>query len=93
MTEENLRQQILLLVEQYSQIKIAQVIIDYLGRGYIKVIDSQTDMHEARILQLNCDKAHQLLGWYPRWDAQKTLSETALWYKNFISGCNVQEIT
>jgi len=72
---------------------VAQVIVDYLGRGYIEVIDSQTHMHEARILQLNCDKAHQLLGWYPRWDAQKTLSETALWYKNFISGGNVEEIT
>ncbi len=72
---------------------VAQVIVDYLGKGDIEIIETQTHAHEARLLQLNCDKAHQLLGWYPRWDVKKTLNETARWYQDFISGGNAEDIT
>ena len=50
-------------------------------------------LHEARLLQLNCDKAHQLLGWYPRWHAEQTLEATAVWYKTIMNGGNAEQIT
>lgn len=72
---------------------VADVIVACLGRGRVEVVESQTQVHEARLLQLNCDKAHQLLGWYPRWHVDKTLEATALWYKFVMDGGSAEEIT
>lgn len=72
---------------------VAEVIIGHLGKGRIEIVESQMQLHEARLLQLNCDKAHQLLGWYPRWDAAQTLEATAVWYKTVMNGGNAKHIT
>jgi CDP-glucose 4,6-dehydratase len=72
---------------------VAEVIIGHLGKGRIEIIESKTQVHEARLLQLNCDKAHQLLGWYPRWHAEQTLEATTLWYKTVMNGGNPEQIT
>ena len=72
---------------------VAEVIISHLGRGKIEIVESQTQFHEARLLQLNCDKAHQLLGWVPRWHVEKTLKVTAVWYKSIMEGGNAEAIT
>jgi len=37
--------------------------------------------HEARTLQLNAEKARQLLGWKPRWDFPTTVEKTVGWYR------------
>ena len=39
--------------------------------------------HEAGLLALNCDKAKNLLGWFPVLSFINTLEFTAEWYKNF----------
>ncbi|MBI5141412.1 MAG: CDP-glucose 4,6-dehydratase [Nitrospirae bacterium] len=72
---------------------VAEAIVSYIGRGRVEVVESQTQVHEARLLQLNCDKAHQLLGWHPRWHVDKTLEATALWYKTVMDGGNAEAIT
>jgi CDP-glucose 4,6-dehydratase len=72
---------------------VATSIIQTLGSGSIKVDESNHQQHEAGLLQLNCDKAHQEIGWYPRWGVEKTLLATADWYKFFIAGGNVEDIT
>lgn len=72
---------------------VAKSIVHHLGRGRIEVSNSQPTHHEARLLQLNCDKAHQLLGWRPRWNVDKTLAATAQWYKVILDGGNVEALT
>lgn len=72
---------------------VAEEIISHLGKGYIEIVETQTQVHEASLLQLNCDKAHQLLGWYPRWHVEKTLKATALWYKTVMDGGSAEQIT
>ena len=72
---------------------VAEVIIANLGKGHIEICESETQVHEARLLQLNCDKAHQLLNWYPRWTVEEALEATADWYKKIISGGNAEEVT
>ena len=72
---------------------VAKVIIGHLGKGSIEIIESEPQVHEAHLLQLNCDKAHQLLGWYPRWHVDKALEATALWYKTIMNGGNAEQIT
>jgi CDP-glucose 4,6-dehydratase len=72
---------------------VATSIIQILGHGSIEIVGSQDQRHEARLLQLNCDKAHQDIGWYPRWGVDKTFSVTADWYKTIMAGGNVEDIT
>ena len=56
-------------------------------------LDNRKHEHEAGLLQLNCDKANQLLNWHPRWDIEQTLQATADWYRSFLQGQDVREIT
>jgi len=72
---------------------VAGTIIQHLGRGRIEIDDSQKHHHEAQLLQLNCDKAHQVLGWKPRWSVDKTLEATAEWYRVVLEGGDVESIT
>lgn len=73
--------------------EVASAIVQHLERGRIEIADSQQHHHEARLLQLNCEKAHQLLGWRPRWHVDKTLAATAQWYKTFLNGGDAESIT
>ena len=73
--------------------EVAEIITKYLGRGKIEMDTSKKHHHEANLLQLNCDKAHQLLDWYPRWDADKTLEATAQWYRAYFDGDKAEDIT
>jgi CDP-glucose 4,6-dehydratase len=72
---------------------VAAVIISHLGKGSIEIEEALGQLHEAHLLQLNCDKAHQLLGWYPRWNVDQTLEATAKWYKTIIDGGSAEHIT
>lgn len=72
---------------------VAEVIVGHLGNGVIQIDGSLTRAHEAQLLQLNCDKAHQLLGWYPRWHVEETLEMTAEWYKAILNGEGAEKIT
>lgn len=73
--------------------EVASAIIEHLGSGTIEVENSQQNHHESQLLQLNCDKAHHLLGWRSRWHVEKAISTTALWYKAILQGGNAEEIT
>jgi CDP-glucose 4,6-dehydratase len=73
--------------------EVATVIVSHLGRGRIEIEESPNHPHEAQLLQLNCDKAHQLLGWHPRWNVEKTLAATAQWYKAILGGAKAENIT
>jgi len=79
--------------EVRTVLEVAEHMVEGFGRG--KIISSVDDKthHEAQLLQLNCDKAHQLLGWYPRWDVDKTLEATTHWYKTILEGGEAEELT
>jgi CDP-glucose 4,6-dehydratase len=72
---------------------VAEKIVSRMGKGKVEIVESQTFVHEAHLLQLNCDKAHQLLGWYPRWNAEQTLEATAQWYKLVMGGSSAEQVT
>jgi CDP-glucose 4,6-dehydratase len=46
-------------------------------------IDSNTHLHEAKLLKLDCSKANFYLKWKPVWDSKKAFEKTIMWYKNF----------
>lgn len=73
--------------------EVASAIIRHFGRGRIEIDSSSRHRHEAQMLQLNCDRAHQCLGWSPRWNADRTLATTAEWYKAVLDGADAETIT
>lgn len=73
--------------------EVAEAIAESLGGPRPQVSGSSVVQHEARLLQLNCDKAHQLLGWYPRWNMDRTLAATVDWYKAVFDGAEAKAVT
>ena len=49
--------------------------------------------HESKLLSLNIYKAKKELKWQPRLDLDETIRFTIDWYKNFLSGDEVEDIT
>lgn len=73
--------------------ELAESIVNYFNKGKIIKEPDLNQPHEAGLLQLNCDKAHQELNWKPTWDLEKTFKVTADWYKRVLSGENVEYVT
>jgi CDP-glucose 4,6-dehydratase len=72
---------------------LAEKIIEYWGSGKLEIIQPEHKLHEARLLHLNCDKSHQLIGWEPRWNFDQTVSETVHWYREILQGTPAADVT
>jgi CDP-glucose 4,6-dehydratase len=79
--------------EVRTVLEVAERLVAGYGKGSINSKESETKYHEAQLLQLNCDRAHQVLGWYPRLDFDRTLDMTADWYKQANSSAEAENIT
>ena len=55
---------------------------------YKKQYNSKDAPHEAKILNLDIQKSHKYLNWYPLWNFEFTIKKTIMWYKNFYAGKN-----
>lgn len=65
--------------------EVAEFMIGKFGRGRVSLATTEDSNFESKLLQLNCDKAHQELGWFPRWESDVTLEKTADWFRRFES--------
>ena len=65
---------------------VAEGLIAAFGKGEVVVAEDPAAPHEAFALALNCDKAHQLLGWHPLWDFRETIARTVEWYARWLAG-------
>ena len=65
---------------------VAEALIAAFGRGELVVEQDPDAPHEAFALALNCDKAHQLLGWHPAWGFAETIARTVEWYDRWLAG-------
>jgi CDP-glucose 4,6-dehydratase len=74
-------------------LEVAEHLISRFGKGSISSDVSEEKHHEAQLLQLNCERAHQLLGWYPRWDFERTLDMTSGWYEQLHAGAEAKSVT
>ncbi|MFJ9450898.1 CDP-glucose 4,6-dehydratase [Herbaspirillum sp. NPDC101397] len=73
--------------------ELAKLIIGTWGSGEIEIAPQVNTVHEARLLHLNCDKAHQLLNWQPRWDAETAITKTVEWYRATASKADAMKIS
>ncbi len=60
---------------------VNQILIYWPGEW--KINNTVTNLHEAKRLHLNIDKAFNLLDWMPRLGFDETVQRTVNWYKNF----------
>ena len=51
-----------------------------------KISPIRKALHEAKLLKLNCDKAHAELNWHSVLTIDECLQMTADWYKIFYDG-------
>ena len=47
---------------------------------------------EANFLAVDTSKARTELGWQPRWRVQEAVARTAVWYREFLNGCNATDL-
>lgn len=71
---------------------LAQAVIVSWGQGQIEILPNKGP-HEAGILHLNCDKAHQSLAWRPVWSFARTVAATVEWYREFHHGADAKRLT
>lgn len=53
----------------------------------------QIKYQESEFLRISSTKSNTGLGWFSNWDLNKTIMETALWYKSFFKGQNMVDFT
>jgi CDP-glucose 4,6-dehydratase len=63
--------------------EMADRLIKYWGDGSWNDLSAPNALHEAKLLKLNCDKAHTTLKWHSVLTINECLKMTAEWYKNF----------
>jgi len=70
--------------EVRTVLDVANAIAAQFENGSV-IVDEPRDMpHEASLLQLNSDKARQLLQWNTRWNFDQTLAATVGWYRDVL---------
>lgn len=71
-------------------------VIDRLSRlwgdGATWTADDAEHPHEAGLLGLDATKAHQRLGWSPRWDVDEALAATVRWQRGFLAGASARDL-
>lgn len=72
---------------------LAQMIVAKWGSGQIEIEPQVNAPHEARLLHLNCDKAHQLMQWHSKWDVERAINETVGWYRAVHEGDSAFEVS
>ena len=64
--------------------EVVELFFQEWGSGSWNDVSESDNPHESHILRLSIDKAIWQLGWKPRWDVQRTLYETARWYRTYF---------
>ena len=57
------------------------------------VKDGTEQPHEANLLKLDCTKAHQQLGWAPKWDLEMAVQKIVEWQQSFIDNANMKDVS
>jgi CDP-glucose 4,6-dehydratase len=61
-------------------LEVAQLFIQYYGKGSYEIMQNTNAPHEAGILLLDNSKINKALGRQPIWTAQQAIQKTAEWY-------------
>ncbi|MFZ3115595.1 MAG: CDP-glucose 4,6-dehydratase [Syntrophales bacterium] len=65
--------------------EMADRLIKYWGDGSWEDVSDSQALHEAKLLKLNCDKAHAELHWHSVLTTEECLRMTVDWYRKFYT--------
>lgn len=74
-------------------IKVAEAMVAALGTGKVVCEVAANGPHEAKLLQLDCEKARTKLGWRPRLKFNDSIRFTAEWYAAWKRGSDMADFT
>jgi len=63
-------------------VSLVEAFCRHWGKEAALTVDSGAHPHEARLLKLDCSRAHTLLGWRPLWDLETAVAKTVSWARN-----------
>lgn len=72
---------------------LAAEVVRVWGSGVVEARVEKTAMHEAGLLQLNCDKARNQLGWEAVWGFAPAVRATIEWYRQSTGGADTLALT
>lgn len=78
-----------------SHLTVAEMVdrlIKYWGSGVWEDLYAPNALHEAKLLKLNCDKAHAELNWRSALTIDECMQMTADWYKQFYTGSHKEDM-
>lgn len=81
--------------EEGSHLTVAEMadrLIKYWGDGSWNDLSDPQALHEAKLLKLNCDKAHAGLNWHSVLTIDGCLQMAADWYKKFYAGSQKEDM-
>lgn len=55
--------------------------------------DAKAQPHEAHLLKLDCSKAHQELGWVPKWSLEQSIEKIVHWHKALEAGNDIKAVS
>jgi len=64
-------------------VALTDLLLKYWGKGVWVNISADNAPHEAKLLQLNCDKAHGELNWHTILSISECIRMTTEWYQNY----------
>lgn len=78
----------------FSVIEIANMIVSMFKQGEVEVVDDKDKPHEASILQLDSQKAKDLLGFENSLSTEESVKYTVDWYRHFyFEKCDMLSFT
>lgn len=72
---------------------VVQRFLELWGSSNPWVLDGHQHPNETRVLRLDCSKARRELAWRPHWRLEQALAATVEWYKAFLAGRDVRQLT
>jgi len=69
--------------DNLSVLDLVKKTIRYWGNSEIEILSQTNIFHEAKLLNLNIDKAKSVLSWYPKLTTEESVERTIEWYKTF----------
>jgi CDP-glucose 4,6-dehydratase len=73
--------------------EVVEILIQHWGGSARWEKDGAEQPHEASLLKLDCSKAHQLLGWAPRWSLETSIEKIVEWQKSFLNKADMRSLS
>lgn len=66
--------------------QLAELFCKAWGEGAAWECTGHKGPHEDAVLKLDCSKIRSMLGWQPKWSAERAVAETVAWTKTWLLG-------